>query len=148
MQLSRYIDLAHVSWTSSGPTVIEMDMTGAEGALFIGVPGTTVARIPTLDIYSGATSTGLVQCTTAISHESSASGNYIVITDVYKPKKRWLKASLASTAEAAHYLLGFKYGLRAPLNSTAGFSSTETTYLSAVTGGIVRAISPSSTGSG
>jgi hypothetical protein len=148
MQLSRYIDLTHVSWTSSGPTVIEMDMEGAEGALFVGIPGTTVARTPTLDIYSGATSTGLVQCTTAISHASSAAGNYVVCTDVYKPKKRWLKASLASTAEQCHYLLGFKYGLRACLQSTQGFSSTDTTYLSAVTGGIVRAISPSSTGSG
>jgi hypothetical protein len=89
-----------------------------------------------------------VQCTTAISHASSAAGNYIVCTDVYKPKKRWLKASIESTADAAHYLLGFKYGLRACLQSTQGFSSTETTFLSPVTGGIVRAISPSSTGSG
>ena len=148
MQLSRYIDLASVAWTSSGPTVAEVDCGDAEGVFFIGVPGTTVARIPTLDIYSGATSTGLVQCTTAISHASSAAGNFIVCTDVYKPKKRWLKASVASTAEQAHYLLGFKYGLRACLQSTQGFSSTDTTYLSAVTGGIVRAISPSSTGSG
>ena len=148
MQLSRYIDLAHVSWSTTGPALIEIDTKDCDGVFFVGVPGTTAARTPTLDIYSGATSTGLVQCTTAISHASSAAGNYIVCTDVYKPKKRWLAGSLASTADAAHYLMAFKYGLRACLQSTQGFSSTETTYLSAVTGGIVRAISPSSTGSG
>jgi hypothetical protein len=145
MQLSRYIDLASVAWTSSGPSVAEVDCGDCEGVLFIGVPGTTVARIPTLTISVGATTAAYVACSTGqATHETSASGNYIVVTDVYKPGKRYVMGSLASTAEAAHYLLAFKYGLRSCLASTVGFSSTHG-YLSAVTGGIVRAISPTST---
>lgn len=144
MQLSRYIDLASVAWTSSGPTVAEVDCGDCDGVLFIGVPGTTVARIPTLDIYYGASTAGYVQCSTAHTHSTTAAGNYVVCTDVYKPAARYVKGSLASTAEQAHYLLAFKYGLRSCLASTVGFSSTAGPYLSAVTGGIVRAVSPTS----
>jgi hypothetical protein len=145
MQLSRYIDLATVAWTSSGPTVAEVDTGDCEGVFFIGVPGTTVARIPTLTIALGETTGTYVNCSTAAAtHETTATGNYIVCTDVYKPAHRFVKGSLASTAEAAHYLLAFKYGLRSCLQSTQGFSTTDG-YVSAVTGGIVRAISPTST---
>lgn len=140
-QLSRYIDLCAASF-STASAAVEVDCQGAEGVFFVAVPATTASNTISMAIKVGATTTGFVNCASTFTHASSAAGNYCVCTDVYKPGKRWVGATVTSSSTGAlpYWTLAFKYGLREM--PTTGFSSTAG--ISAVTGGVIRAISPTS----
>lgn len=139
MQLSRYIDLVSVGF-STAEASNEVDTANCEGVLFIGVPGTTAARLWSLALKSGATTTGFVNCASTHTHASTAANNDVIVTDVYKPKKRYIGATLSSSSATPSRLLAFKYGLRANVgNFTASGSGTPT-----ASGGIRRVVSPSS----
>jgi hypothetical protein len=141
-QLSRYVDLYSVSYTTTAGT-LEVDTQDCEGVMFLAVPATTVARIISLALKAGATTTGFVNCASTFTHASSAAGNIVVCTDVYKPAKRWIGATVSSSASSANWIFAFKYGLRAPL--TAGFTAgTTASYMSPATAGVLRVISPTS----
>lgn len=137
-QLSRFIDVTSVGFTTA-EAAVEVDTSGCEGVLFIGVPGTTAARLWSLAIKSGATTTGFVNCASTHTHASTAADNSVLITDVYKPKKRYVGATLTSSSATPSRLLAIKYGLR---SMTGNFSAASG--LPAATGGILRAVSPSS----
>lgn len=138
MQLSRYIDLTSVGFTTA-EAANEVDTANCEGVLFIGVPGTTAARLWSLALKSGATTTGFVNCATTHTHASTVADNSVLVTDVYKPKKRWIGATLTSSSATPSRLLAFKYGLRANVGNFGAASGVPT-----ATGGIKRVISPSS----
>lgn len=142
MQLSRYIDMSNVNASTTGASV-EVDTQGCEGVLFVGVPGTTVARISTLHLsYAASTTATFVDCSTAWDAATTASGNFMLALDLYKPAKRWYKCTCTSTADAGHWLMAFKYGLRSP-NTTGNWSSTDA--WCGVVSNITRVISPTST---
>lgn len=143
MQLSRYIDMASIAYSSSSP-VIEIDTADCEGVLFVAVPGTTVARTGAISLKTAASTTAtFVAVSSTHTITSTAAAHDVLCLDVYKPGKRWLQATYASTADSETRMLAFKYGLRRPVVS---FSATAVTNLSVpvVLGGIKRVISPSS----
>lgn len=138
-QLSRFIDITSVGF-STAEGAVDVDMAGGgEGVLFIGVPGTTAARLWSMALKSGATTTGLVACASTFTHASTAADNSVIVTDVYKPKKRWIQATLSSSTATPSRLLAIKYSLR---SMQGNFSAA--TGLPAATGGIKRVVSPSS----
>lgn len=137
-QLSRNIDLVSVMH-SSGALTCEVDTADCEGVMFITVPGTTVARTSSLALKAGATTTGFVNCSSTFTHATTAANVNVVITDVYKPAKRWIGATISSSITTERFLMAFKYGLRKPVTS---FSATANVPID--TGGILRAISPTS----
>lgn len=140
-QLSRRIDLVSASF-STASAAVEVDTQGCEGVLFVAVPATTVSNTISMAIKAGATTAAFVDCASTFTHASSAAGNYCVCTDVYKPAKRWIGATVTSSSTGAlpYWTLAFKYGLRE--QATTGWSSTAG--ISAVTAGVLRAISPTS----
>lgn len=138
MQLSRYIDISSVGFTTA-EAANEVDTTNCEGVLFIGVPGTTAARLWSMALKSGATTTGFVNCASTHTHASTAADNSVIVTDVYKPKKRYIGATLSSSTPTPSRLIAIKYGPRA---MTGNFSAASG--LPAATGGIKRVVSPSS----
>lgn len=143
MQLSRYIDLASIAYSSSSP-VIEIDTQGCEGVLFIAVPGTTVARTASLSLKTAASTTAtFVAVSSTHTMTSTGAVRDVLVMDVYKPAKRWIQATYASTADSETRMLAFKYGLR---ETQTTFSATAVTNLSVpvVLGGIKRVVSPSS----
>lgn len=140
-QLSRYIDLAAASYTTGASIAIELATDNCEGVMFIGVGATTAARTWSLALKAGATTTGFVNSASTHTHTSSGAANQIIITDVYKPAKRYLGGTFSSTTATPAYLLAFKYGNR--INTPAAFSATGS-YISAASGGIKRVVSPSS----
>ena len=137
-QLSRYLDLTSVGF-STAEGAVDVDTANCEGVLFIGVPGTTAARLWSMALKSGATTTGLVACASTFTHASTAADNSVIVTDVYKPKKRWIQATLTSSSATPSRLLAFKYGLRAMQGNFSAASGVPT-----ATGGIKRCVSPSS----
>ena len=92
-----------------------------------------------VDPLAGATTTGFVNCASTHTHASSAAANVVIVTDVHKPAKRWLGATLSSSTATPSYTLALKYGLRKPPTSF-----TSTAGLSAASGGIKRVVSPTS----
>jgi hypothetical protein len=143
MQLSKYIDLASIAYSSSSP-VIEIDTANCEGVLFIAVPGTTVARTGALSLKTAASTTAtFVAVSSTHTMTSTGATRDVLVMDVYKPVKRWIQATYASTADSETRMLAFKYGLRTP---PVAFSATAVTNLSVpiVLGGIKRVVSPSS----
>lgn len=138
MQLSRQIDLRSVGF-STGQAAVEVDCQNCEGVLFIGVPATTAAGLWSMALKAGATTTGFVNCAAANTHASTASNTNVLITDVHKPAKRWLGATLSSSSARPSFLLAFKYGLR---KARGAMSSTAN--VPVATGGILRVVSPSS----
>ena len=143
MQLSKYIDLASIAYSSSSP-VIEIDTANCEGVLFIAVPGTTAARTGALSIKTAATTTAsFVAVSSTHTMTSTAAARDVLVLDVYKPAKRWLQVTYAATADMEARMLAFKYGLRTP---PVAFSATAVTNLTVpiVLGGIKRVVSPSS----
>jgi hypothetical protein len=142
MQLSRYIDLASVA-RSTASAVCEVDTQGCEGVLFISVPATTVAQTGSLSLTAGNCTGAMVACASTFTNASTAAGGFVLVTDVYKPAKRWIGATCVSTSTGAlpYWTMGFKYGLRAPL--TGGFSSTEAA-MPVASAGVLRVISPTS----
>jgi len=142
MQLSRHIDITSVG-LSTAEAAVEVDTGGTapcEGVLFIGVIATTAARTPSLALKSGATTTGFVNCASTHTHASTAAGQFVIATDVYKPAKRYIGATLTTTSATPSYLLAIKYGLR--VSSSAMTASG--TNMPTATGGIKRVVSPSS----
>jgi len=142
MQLSKYIDMASIAYSSSGPA-IEIDTANCEGVLFIAIPGTTVARTAGMTLKAGATTTGFVNCSSTHTLTSTAATRDILVVDVYKPAKRWLGCTYAATADMEARMIAFKYGLR---KSPTTFSATAVTNLTVpiVAGGVKRVISPTS----
>lgn len=140
MQLSRYIDILSVGFsTAEGAVEIDTASVPCEGVLFIGVPGTTAARLWSLALKAGATTTGFVNCASTHTHTSTAAGNNCVVTDVYRPAKRWIGATLTSSSATPSRLLALAYGLRQ--NSS---NMTAASGLITASGGIKRVVSPSS----
>ena len=139
MQLSRFIDISSVGY-STAEAANEVDTSNCEGVLFIGVIASTASRTPSLALKSGATTTGFVNCATTHTHASTAAGQFVIVTDVYKPKKRYLGATLTTTSATPSYLLAIKYGVR---EMTGNFTASGTNMPTA-SGGIRRVVSPSS----
>lgn len=137
-QLSRFIDLTSVGF-STAEGAVDVDTTGCEGVLFVGVPGTTAVRLWSMALKSGATTTGLVACASTFTHASTAADNSVIITDVYKPKQRWIQATLTSSSATPSRLLAFKYGVHKMTDSFSAASGVP-----AATGGVKRVVSPSS----
>jgi hypothetical protein len=141
MQLSRYADLKVCALTTAASIAAEIDCQDCEGVLFVGVPGTTLARTWSLALKTGDSTSAFVNCSSTFTHTSSGAANHVITTDVYKPPKRWVGATFSCTTATPCYLLALKYGQRK--NTTGTFSCTGG-FVSAVTGGILRAVSPSS----
>jgi hypothetical protein len=149
MQLSQYVKITEMGYSSSGITVVA-DCANAEGALFLGVPATTGAKLWQLTLSGGATTAALVACSTASALESTAAARNAMCIDVYKPKHRYVSATFSASADQECRLFAFTYGLRTPGGTTwaptvigaAGLS------YSAANGLIKRVISPTSTGTG
>jgi hypothetical protein len=149
MQLSRYINLVGMTGTSGQTTAaptLEVDTADAEGVMFVGVgAGTTAARIWKMRLHAGATTTGFVACGSGTALDSTATGNYVLTTDVHKPAKRWVKAtfSCSATTLSLGSLLAFKYGLRKPATT---WSATASGIITLPACGLVkRVVSPTST---
>lgn len=141
-QLSRYIDLAACA-RSTASAACEVDTQGCEGVLFIAVPATTAAQTASMALTAGASTGTMVSCATTFTNASTAAGGHVLVTDVYKPAKRYIGATVTSTSTGAlpYWTMAFKYGLRAPL--TSGFSSTESA-MPVASGGVLRCVSPTS----
>lgn len=140
MQLSRNIDLVQCVQSTSASIALEIDTADCEGVMFMGVPCTTAARIWSMALKAGATTAAFVNSASTFTHASSAAANVVLVTDVYKPAKRWIGATLSCSGANPGWMLAFKYGMRKPVATT--FSATAG--VSPLTGGILRAISPSS----
>lgn len=142
MQLSRYIDLASIAYSSSSP-VIEIDTANCEGVMFIAVPGTTAARTGAISLSAGNTTATFVAVSSTHTMTSTGATRDVLVLDVYKPAKRYLQATYAATADMEARMLAFKYGLR---ETQTTFSATAVTNLTVpvVLGGIKRVISPTS----
>lgn len=139
MQLSRFIDISTVG-LSTAEAAVEVDTANCEGVLFLGVIASTAARTPSMALKSGATTTGFVNCASTHTHASTAAGVFVIATDVYKPKKRYVGATLTTTSATPSYCIAIKYGLRA----MQGNMTASGTNMPTATGGIKRVVSPSS----
>ena len=143
MQLSRYINLQQVAYSSSSP-VVEVDCSGAEGVLLIGVPGTTTARTANISLKTAASTTAtFVSVSSTHTMTSTGAVHDVLVMDIYKPVNRWVQATMASTADSEQRLLAFTYGLRQPVTTFSATSVAHAT-VPVVLGGIKRVISPSS----
>lgn len=139
MQLSKYIDLTSVSLSTAATNVVEVDTANCDGVLFVGVGATTAVRLWDLALKSGATTTGFVTCSTVVSIASTAAANHALLIDVFKPAKRYLGATLSSSAATPCYLLAFKYDVRklpTTFSATANLPGVK----------VMAAVSPTSTG--
>ena len=76
MQISRYMNLIEMGYSSSGVTVCA-DCADAEGVLFFGVPATTVGRTWEMTLSHGNTTAALVACSTALGLGSTAAARQI-----------------------------------------------------------------------
>lgn len=138
--LSRYFDISSVGF-STAEASNEVDMSNAEGCVFIGIVASTAARTPSLALKAGATTTGFVNCASTHTHTSTAAaGAIVIVTDVYRPAKRYLGATLTTTSATPSYLIAMKYGLR---KGVGNFSASGTNMPTA-SGGVKRVVSPSS----
>lgn len=139
MQLSRLIDIVSVGFTTA-EAAVEVDTTNCEGVMFLGVIASTASRTPSLALKSGATTTGFVTCASTHTHASTAAGQWVIATDVYKPRQRYLGATLTTTSATPSWLIAMKYNLR----SMQGNFTASGTKMPTATGGIKRVVSPSS----
>jgi hypothetical protein len=148
MQLSQYVKITEMGYSSSGITVVA-DCANAEGALFLGVPATTGAKLWQMTLSGGATTAALVACSTASALESTAAARNAMCIDVYKPKHRYIAATYSATADQECRLFAFTYGLRTQAGTWAPtvIGAAGLSY-SAANGLIKRVISPTSTGTG
>ena len=141
MQLSRFIDLATVAYSSSSP-VAEVDTQGCEGVLFIAVPGTTTARTGKIALKAGASTTGFVNCSTGNTMSSTGAVHDCLVVDVYKPAKRYIGATYSATADMEARLLALKYTNRGAVST---FSATGVAHCTMPSATVKRVISPTST---
>jgi len=142
MQLSRYIDLASIAYSSSAP-VLEVDTADCEGVMFLAIPGTTAARTASMALKAGATTTGFVNCSSTHTLTSSAAAHDVMCVDVYKPAKRWIGCTYSATADMEARMVAFKYGLRKPVTTMSATAVTNFT-VPVTAGGVKRVISPTS----
>lgn len=138
-QLSRYCDIATVGF-STGQAAVELDTANCEGVLFLGVIASTAARTPTLTLKSGATTTGFATCASTYTQSSTAAGVIVLATDVYKPARRYLGATLTTTSATPSYCIAIKYGCRSLIGNMGGSG----TNMNTANGGILRCVSPTS----
>lgn len=140
-QLSRMINCVSVGY-STAEAAVEIDNAThhAEGYLFIGVVASTASRIPSLALKMGASTTSFVNCASTHTHASTAAGQFVVMTDVYKPAKRWVGATLTTSSATPSWLIALAYGMR---QNSSNFTASGTNMPTA-TGGIKRVVSPSS----
>lgn len=128
LQLSKNSD--YVAFASSGTTgatslALEVDMVNYEGIEFIGVAGTT-STAATLTLSTAASTTATF---VNISSTQGAAGNgtskstgagAVVVVDLYRPRKRWIKGTLSTTASARLFLVARKYDSRKhPITNTS-----------------------------
>ena len=147
MQLSRYMNLVEMGYSSSG-VVVCADCANAEGVLFFGVGATTEAMTWEMTLSHGNTTAALVACSTAHALSSTDALRQIKAIDVYKPRRRYVAATLGATADCECRLFAFTYGLRKPAGSwtpTNVNSSLGGLGYSVANGAVKRVVSPSST---
>lgn len=148
MQLSRYMKLVEMGYSSSGITVCA-DTADAEGVLFFSVPATTVGHLWELVLSHGDSTGSLVACSTALGLASTAAERNVMAIDVHKPRQRYVAATLSATADCECRLFAFTYGLRANVGTwtpTNVNSSKGGLGYSSANGLVKRVVSPSSTG--
>ena len=119
-QLSKASDYYGFATATTGGTSInvEVDMDNAEGVEFIGVAGTT-STAATLTLSTAASTTDSF---TNLSGATAASTGAaaVVVCDLVKPRERWCKGTLTTTANARLTLVARKYGMRKqPVTSTS-----------------------------
>jgi len=112
MQLSKTIDLSNVLLSTAASIAVEVDTKECDGVFFVGIPATTAARTWSIALKVGATTTGFVTCASTHTLTSSAAANHVIVSDVYRPGKRYVGATLSCTAATPAYLLAFKYANR------------------------------------
>ena len=146
-QLSRYMNLVEMSYSSSGSVTVA-DCQNADGCIFLSVPGTTTARTWEMTLSHGASTAGLVACSTAHALGSSDAAHQIKCIDVYKPRKRYVAATVGATADGEIRVFAWTYGLRKPVTSwtpTNVGSTLGGLGYSVANGAVKRVVSPSST---
>lgn len=137
MQLSKYIDLCSVQLSTAATNALEIDTSNCDGVLFIGIPATTAASTWNMALKMGATTTGFVTSQSTYTHSTTGAVNHVLVSDVYKPAKRYVGATLATTAATPSWMLAFKYDVRSlptTFSATAGLTATK----------CISAVSPSS----
>lgn len=142
MQLSRFIDFHSIGFsTAEGAVEVDMASPPADGVMFIGVILSTAARIPSLALKMGASTTSFVNSASTHTHASTAAASCnVIVTDVYKPAKRWVGATLSTSTATPSVCMAIKYNLRQnSSNMTASGTNMPT-----ASGGIKRVVSPSS----
>jgi len=139
MQLSRFFNCATVGF-STAEAAAEIDMTGYEGCLVIGVVASTAARTPSIALKTGATTTGFVTCASTFTNTSTGAGAFVMMTDVNKVTRRYLGATLTTTSATPSWCIMLPYG---PRKNTGNFTASGTN-MGTVNGGIKRVVSPSS----
>lgn len=137
--ITRMLDVVSVGFTT-GEAAVDIDTQGAEGVLLFGVVASTAARIPSLSLKSGASTTGLVACASTFTNTSTAAGQIVICTDVYRPGKRYLQATLATSSATPSWLICCKYNTR---TSIGNFTASGTN-MGTANGGVKRVVSPSS----
>lgn len=109
MQFSKHFDLCSVGFTTGASSLVEVDCAEAGGVVFIGVPCSTAARTWSLALSAGASTTGMVSCSSTHTLSSTAAGVDVLCTEVIRPAKRWIGATLSSTTATPCFLLGLRY---------------------------------------
>lgn len=111
MQLSKMSTLTKLATGSTGVTTKNeaVDMAGYEGVYFFATGGTTATAV-TITIAHGATTTGFVNVSGGT--KASTGGSAVVGVDVYKPVKRYVRATASSTASSRIELIALQYGAK------------------------------------
>lgn len=108
-QLSKCVNLTSFN-ASTGATslALEVDTAGYEGIRFFGATSTTATAI-TMTLSTAASTTASF---VALSGGTAAStgGKAMVCVDNHKPRKRWIKGTLSSTAAAPMFVWAELYG--------------------------------------
>lgn len=109
-QLAKSLDLyAFSSAGTTGVTTlnVEIDTQNCEGVLFMGTAGTT-STAATLTISTAASTTASFVAVTGGTATSTGAGAFVAV-DVHKPRKRWLKGTITTTANARLTVQALKY---------------------------------------
>jgi len=114
MQASNYDKYSHLAdattAVSSGISG-EIDMAGFEGCQFVAIIGSS--GLATTVTVSQAASTTATFVNVDGGTKSSTGGKALVLVDVYRPRKRYLKATTTNTTVGCrHQLVARQYGVR------------------------------------
>ena len=112
-QLGKMLDC--YAFSSAGTTGVstlnvEIDTQNCEGVLFVGTAGTT-STAATLTISTAASTTASFVNVSSGTAASTGAGALVAV-DIHKPRKRWLKGTITTTANARMTVQAFKYGVR------------------------------------